>query len=78
MSRFANGIHGKSIWYKDQWMVPQEFENHCECSMYSELKGLDNIQSEYGALKTLIQSEKLRPHSRKCRCYICGGKYGEE
>jgi hypothetical protein len=75
LNRFANGVNGKSINYKDQWMTPQEFENQCEIT--PEFKSLDNIQSEIltcnkvSSLQLLIMLGKLRLHSHKCRCSIC-------
>merc|ERR1711976_679956 len=70
LSRFANGIRGNSIKYKDQWMTPQQFEEACGTSNH---KYLENIQTDYGPLKTLTTSGLLKPHSRKCRCSICRG-----
>lgn len=71
MSRFANGIRGNSIKYKDQWMTPQEFEDACGTS---NNKYLENLQTDYGPLKTLTASGMLKPHSRKCRCSVCRGE----
>merc|ERR1719189_2876120 len=71
LSRFANGIRGNSIKYKDQWMTPQDFENACGTS---NNKYLENIQTDYGPLKTLTASGRLKPHSRKCRCSVCRGE----
>ena len=52
-------------------MTPQEFENACETS---NNKYLENIQTDYGPLKTLTASGMLKPHSRKCRCSVCRGE----
>ena len=71
LSRFANGIRGNSIKYKDQWMTPQDFEDACGTS---NNKYLENIQTDYGPLKTLTASGMLKPHSRKCRCSVCRGE----
>merc|ERR1719189_1442743 len=71
LSRFANGIRGNSIKYKDEWMTPQDFENACGTS---NNKYLENIQTDYGPLKTLTASGRLKPHSRKCRCSVCRGE----
>ena len=81
MNRFANGVNGKSINYKGQWMTPQEFENQSESesksldNFQSEFKSLDNIQLNcskvYETLQSLIMQGKLRLHSRKCRCSVC-------
>ena len=61
LSRFANGIRGNSIKYKDQWMTPQQFEEACGTNNH---KYLENIQTDYGPLKTLTASGMLKPHSR--------------
>ena len=60
-------------------MTPQEFENHCQIT--SALKSLHNIQCEIlnesgmpETLRSLINSGKLRLHSKKCRCFICRGE----
>ena len=71
MSRFANGIRGNSIKFKEQWMTPQEFEDACGTN---NNKYLENIQTDYGPLKTLTVSGMLKPHSRKCRCTVCRGE----
>lgn len=41
LSRFANGIRGRSIRYKETWMTPHEFETSCGAS---GKKYLENIQ----------------------------------
>ena len=61
LSRFANGIRGKSIKYKEEWMTPQEFELACGST---GKRYLENIQTDYGPLKTLTNSGLLKPHSR--------------
>merc|ERR1719412_1657066 len=73
LPRFANGMRGQSIRYKDEWMTPGEFE--MACGLTGKSKYLDNIQTDYGPLKTLTASGLLKPHSRKCRCSICRGEY---
>ena len=52
-------------------MTPQEFEDACGTS---NNKYLENIQTDYGPLKTLTASGMLKPHSRKCRCSVCRGE----
>ena len=52
-------------------MTPQDFENACGTS---NNKYLENIQTDYGPLKTLTASGRLKPHSRKCRCSVCRGE----
>uniref|UniRef100_A0A0K2UHN6 Deformed epidermal autoregulatory factor 1 homolog [Acyrthosiphon pisum] n=1 Tax=Lepeophtheirus salmonis TaxID=72036 RepID=A0A0K2UHN6_LEPSM len=71
ISRFASGVKGLSIRYKDQWMTPQNFETACGCTTKYYL---ENIQTDYGPLKTLTASGMLKPHSRKCRCSLCRGE----
>ena len=66
-------MRGQSIRYKDEWMTPGEFE--MACGLTGKSKYLDNIQTDYGPLKTLTASGLLKPHSRKCRCSICRGEY---
>ena len=66
-------MRGQSIQYKDEWMTPGEFE--MACGLTGKSKYLDNIQTDYGPLKTLTASGLLKPHSRKCRCSICRGEY---
>ena len=51
-------------------MTPQEFELACGST---GKRYLENIQTDYGALKALTTSGLLKPHSRKCRCSICRG-----
>jgi hypothetical protein len=41
LSRFANGLRGRSIRYKESWMTPHEFELSCGAS---GKKYLENIQ----------------------------------
>lgn len=52
-------------------MTPQEFEDACGTN---NNKYLENIQTDYGPLKTLTASGMLKPHSRKCRCTVCRGE----
>ena len=66
-------MRGQSIKYKEEWMTPGEFE--MACGLTGKSKYLDNIQTDYGPLKTLTASGLLKPHSRKCRCSICRGEY---
>ena len=66
-------MRGQSIRYKEEWMTPGEFE--MACGLTGKSKYLDNIQTDYGPLKTLTASGLLKPHSRKCRCSICRGEY---
>ena len=76
LNRFGSGTRGKSINCKDEWMTPQEFENHSHVN--SALKSLHNIQCEIlnqskmpETIRSLIDGGKLRLHSKKCRCSIC-------
>ena len=76
LNRFGNGTRGKSINYKDEWMTPQEFENHSQIN--SALKSLHNIQCEIlnqskmpETIRSLVNSGKLKLHSKKCLCSIC-------
>ena len=66
-------MRGQSIRYKEEWMTPGEFES--ACGLNGKSKYLENIQTDYGPLKTLTASGLLKPHSRKCRCSICRGDY---
>ena len=52
-------------------MTPQEFIEGCGSN---NNKYLENIQTDYGPLKTLTASGMLKPHSRKCRCTVCRGE----
>ena len=52
-------------------MTPQEFTEGCGSN---NNKYLENIQTDYGPLKTLTASGMLKPHSRKCRCTVCRGE----
>ena len=45
-------------------MTPQQFEESCGTNNH---KYLENIQTDYGPLKTLTQSGMLKPHSRYCQ-----------
>ena len=63
-NRFVSGIRGQCIKYKDKWMTPQEFDMNCGGS---GKKYLENIQTDYGPLKTLTASGMLKPLSRKYR-----------
>ena len=57
-----SGVRGQCIKYKDQFMTPQEFEMVCGGS---GKKYLDNIKTDYGALKTLTASGMLKQLQRR-------------
>merc|ERR1719192_1195503 len=68
LSKFGNGVNGKSIKYKGDWMTPDEYEQACGSKTR---KYLESITTDYGPLKTLTASGLLKPHPKKCKCSAC-------
>ena len=64
VARFVSGSEGRCIKHEDQWVTPQEFEI---ISGGAGKKSLDNIQTDYGPLKTLTATGMLKSNGRSLR-----------
>ena len=64
VAKYGSGARGESIFYKEKWMTPADFDKSCGGSGGSK-KCLDYIQTDYGPLKNLAASGMLRQLSRE-------------
>jgi hypothetical protein len=59
LSRFANGIRGRSIKYKEAWMTPHEFELACGSNGKKYLENIQVIEKKFKEWKGIFKAVSL-------------------
>ena len=71
LNRFARGSVGKCVYFRGEWLTPNEFQSVSGRQSSKDWKR--SIRYKGRCVKELMYEGKFQEHARECSCPICTG-----